>query len=100
MNNTSESNINNETINKLGLRISEKKINSEINTHARIFEFPELENVFIMENDLYGNVMPKGTCFLAYYGNHGLIGKHLKVETLVNASVSDIRNMVQSNIDG
>ncbi len=53
-----------------------------------------------MENDLYGNVMPKDSCFLAYYGNHGLIGKHLKVETLFNASVSEIRDMVQSNIDG
>ena len=47
MNNTNESNINNETINKVGLRISDKKINSEINTKARIFEYPHLENVFI-----------------------------------------------------
>ena len=100
MNNTNESNINIETINKVGLRISDKKINSDINNEARVFEYPHLENVFIMENDLYGNVMPKDSCFLAYYGNHGLIGKHLKVETLFNASVSEIRDMVQSNIDG
>ncbi len=52
-----------------------------------------------MESDLYGNTMPKDSCFLAFYGQHGLIGKHLKVETLKNASLQDMKAMVQSNID-
>ncbi len=53
-----------------------------------------------MECDLYGNLMPKNSCFLAFYGHHGLIGKHLKVETLKNASVEDIKKMVDSNLEG
>ena len=53
-----------------------------------------------MENDLYGNVMPDHSCFLAYYGQHGLIGKHLSIETLNNSSIEDIRKMVESNIEG
>src|SRR5688572_21098284 len=95
-----EGNLKSSTITKMGLRLSDQKINAEICPDARVFEYPHLKNVFIMENDLYGNVMPKDSCFLAFYGNHGLIGKHLKVETLYNASVADIREMVQSNIDG
>ena len=53
-----------------------------------------------MESDLYGNTMPKDSCFLAFYGSHGLIGKHLRVETLKNASVTDIKKMVESNSEG
>jgi hypothetical protein len=94
-----DANINSDTIKKLGLRLSDKKINADISPDARVFEYPQLPNVFVMENDLYGNVMPKGSCFLAFYGSHGLIGKHLKVETLANASVADIKNMVESNMD-
>lgn len=93
-------NLNNKIISKVGLKLSEKKINADKCPDARVFEYPHLTNVFIMENDLYGNVMPKNSCFLAFYGSHGLIGKHLKVETLVNASVVDIQNMVESNIEG
>jgi len=91
--------IDEETINKLGLRLSHQAINAEIAPDARVFEYPHLDNVFVMENDLYGNAMPKDSCFLAFYGQHGLIGKHLKVETLKNASLQDMKAMVQSNID-
>jgi hypothetical protein len=95
-----ESNIDAETINHLGLRVSEKQINAHIAPEARVFEYPGLENVFVMESDPYGNIMPKGSCFLAFYGNHGLIGKHIRVEELKNASVDDIKKMVASHSEG
>jgi hypothetical protein len=53
-----------------------------------------------MESDLYGNKMPEGSCFLAFNGHHGLMGKHLKLETLRNSSVEDIKKMVESNLEG
>jgi len=89
-----------ETINKLGLRLSTKQINAHIAPNARVFEYPHLENVFVMESDLYGNQMPKGSCFLAFYGRNGLIGKHLKVETLKETSVADIKKLVESHSEG
>jgi hypothetical protein len=93
-------NIDEETINKIGLRLSDKSINAQIAPNARIFEYPHLDNVFVMENDLCGNIMPKNSCFLTFYGSHGLIGKHLKVETLKNASIEYIKKMVESNSEG
>ena len=93
-------NIDEETISKIGLRLSDKDINTQIGHNTRVFEYPHLINVFVMESDLYGNTMPKNSCFLAFYGRHGLIGKHLRIETLRNASVEDIRNMVKSNTEG
>ncbi len=97
---TPEFNIEAETINQIGLRVSEKQINAHIAPDARVFEYPGLENVFVMESDPYGNIMPKGSCFLAFFGNHGLIGKHLRVEELKNASVDDIKKMVASYSEG
>ncbi len=93
-------NIDEDTINKLGLKLSDKLPDAQIAPHARVFEYPNLENVFVMESDLYGNRMPKNSCFLAFYGTHGLMGKHLHIETLRNASVEDIKNMVQRNTEG
>ncbi len=95
-----EDNIDAETINALGLRLTDKRVNAETALSARVFEYPHLENVFIMESDLYGNTMPKDSCFLAFNGQHGLIGKCLKVETLKRASVMDIEKMVQDNNEG
>jgi len=89
-----------ETINKLGLRLSTKQINAHIAPNARVFEYPHLENVFVMESDLYGNQMPKGSCFLEFYGRNGLIGKHLKVETLKETSVADIKKLVECHSEG
>ncbi|MCW3113021.1 MAG: hypothetical protein JWR18_1417 [Segetibacter sp.] len=97
---TDDYNIDEETISKIGLRLSNEHINAQIAPTARIFEYPHLEKVFIMESDLYGNTMPKDSCFLAFYGHHGLIGKPLKIETLKNADVKDIKNMVESNEEG
>ncbi len=93
-------NIDKETISKIGLTLSDKPINAQIAPNARVFKYPNLDNVFIMESDLYGNTMPKNSCFLAFNGSHGLIGKHLKVEILKNASVEDIKKMVESNSEG
>jgi len=92
--------IDDETISKIGLRLSDKLINAQIAPNARVFDYPYLDNVFAMESDLYGNIMPEGTCFLAFYGNHGLIGKQVKIETLKNASFEDVQKMIQSNVEG
>ena len=100
MDNITSCSIDNETIRKLGLRISRKRINAEIALDSRVFEYPNLENVYVMESDLYGNRMPKNSCFLVFNGKHGLIGKHLTLETLINASVADIRAMVEENAEG
>jgi hypothetical protein len=100
MESSTDFNIDDETINKIGLRPSDKLINAQIAPNARVFTYPFLEDVFVMENDLYGNKMPKDSCFLAFTGQHGLIGKHLKVETLRQATIKDIRDMVKSNNEG
>ncbi len=100
MTTTNEQNIDEETIQKLGLRLSEKPVNASIAPNARVFEFTDLDNVFIMESDLYGNTMPKGSCFIAFHGRQGLMGKHLKVETLKHASLEDIKKIVESNSAG
>lgn len=93
-------NIDEQTISKLGLQLATKPISDQLDSNARVFKYPHLQDVFIMESDLYGNKMPKDTCFLAFNGHHGLIGKHLKVETLAGASVDDIKNMVETNTEG
>lgn len=97
---SSESNIDEETVNQVGLRLSDKLVSAHIAPDARVFEYPGLENVFVMESDPYGNPMPKGSCFLAFYGSHGLIGKHLRVEELKNTGVEDIKKMVASHSEG
>ena len=59
MKNTKHFNIDDETISELGLVLSDKDINAQIAPDARIFEYPGLDNVFVMESDLYGNTMQK-----------------------------------------
>ena len=98
--NSNDFNLDDETIRKVGLRISGKPINAQVALDARVFEYPHLEDVFVMESDLYGNTMPKNSCFLAFNGKHGMMGKHISVETLVKAKVADIRNIVENNIEG
>ena len=100
MESTNDVNIDQETISKIGLRPSDQSINAQIAPDARVFIYPFLEDVFVMENDLYGNKMPKDSCFLAFTGQHGLMGKHLKVETLKNATIKEIKDMVESNNEG
>ena len=98
--NTSDTNISLETISKIGLRLSDKAINAEKSPTARVFEYPHLKDVFVMENDLYGNVMPKDHCFLAFYGRNGLIGKQITIEKLRNATTEEIKKLVRINKDG
>ena len=88
------------TINKVGLRVSDKHINAQIAPGSKVFEYPHLNNVFIMESDLYGNLMPEGSCFLAFEGQHGLIGRNITIEKLTLASEDDIKSMVQHNCEG
>ena len=92
--------IDEKTISKIGLRPSGRSINANIAPDARVFDYPGLEDVFVMESDLYGNKMPENSCFLAFIGQHGLIGQHLKIETLKNASHQDIKSMVEHNNEG
>jgi len=95
-----EGHINSKTRTDLGLRLSDKKLNAVISPNAKVFEYPNLDNVFIMENDLYGNVMPKDFCFLVFSGHHGLIGKQLSIETLKNSTADDIKKMIECNMEG
>ena len=100
MENNNDMNIDEETILNIGLRPSDKVINAQISPEARVFDYPHLENVFIMENDLYGNKLPKDSCFLAFTALHGIIGIHLKVDALKNATREDIKTMVESHQEG
>jgi hypothetical protein len=100
MTNTDHCHLDEETISKLGLTLSDKPVNIQTTASSRVFDYPHLENVFVMESDLYGNAMPKDSCFLAFHGRNGIIGKHLRIETLKRASTEDIRNMVDTNTEG
>jgi len=93
-------NLSDEAIQKLGLQLTDKHVSDQLANDVRVFEYPHLDNVFIMESDLYGNVMPGESCFLAFYGKNGLMGKHLTVEKLMGASVEDVKRMVASNEEG
>ena len=97
---TTNYNIDEETITRVGLKLSQHKINAQFHENSRVFEYPGIENVYVMESDLYGNAMPKDSCFLVFSGRNGLIGKHLKIETLRNANAEEIKNMVDHNTDG
>jgi hypothetical protein len=93
-------NLDSETINQLGLRQSSKSINAEIAPDARVFEYPGIDHVYVMERDLYGNAMPEGSCFLAFDGRVGLMGKHIRIDTLLQSSKEDIKKIVNDNHEG
>jgi hypothetical protein len=93
-------NLDSETIAQLGLRPADKSINANISPEARVFEYPNITHVYVMESDLYGNRMPEGLCFLAFEGRAGLMGKHIKIETLRNSSEEDIKKIVEENRAG
>ena len=100
MSNIISYNIDEETISRLGLTITHKQINAQSTPDARVFEYPHLENVFIMENDLYGATMPEHSCFIAFPGRHGLVGKHLTINELKNLSMEQIKTLVDNNSEG
>lgn len=97
---SNENNIDAETIKTIGLKLSDEPINAGTALSARVFKYSQLENVYIMEGDIYGNTMPKDSCFLAFKGEHGLIGKHLKVGTLKRLSASDLQTIIANNNKG
>src|SRR5690349_281922 len=82
MDNTSNQILDDETIASLGLILTESPLTAEISHPGRVFAYPHLKGVYVMESDLYGNPMPEGSCFLAFNGTHGLMGEHLKIQTL------------------
>jgi hypothetical protein len=100
MNTTNELNIDEETIKQVGLLPSDAPLNAQTAPGARIFKYPHLEEVYIMESDLYGNAMPKDSCFIAFNGNHGFIGKHLMLSTLKSSSVNEIKAIIEANENG
>lgn len=100
MSDTHHFNLDKETIEQLGLQPSNERINAQIAPNARVFEYPGLEHVYIMESDLYGNSMPEGSCFLAFEGRAGLMGIHMRIETLKHSSIEEIRKIVDDNHAG
>ena len=95
-----ENRLTSQVLDKAGLQLSDKKINAAVSPDALVYEFRQLAGVYIMENDLYGNVMPEDSCFLAFEGAHGLMGKHLKLDTLMTSSLSQIRELVAMHNEG
>lgn len=95
-----QNNLDKDTIEQLGLKPSDKSINAPLAPESRVFEYPAIENVYVMESDLYGNIMPEGSCFLAFDGRSGLIGKHISIATLQNSSIEDIKKIVEDNQAG
>jgi len=93
-------NFDDKTIAELSLTKAFKPINAHLASDARIFQMAELEDIYIMESDLYGNVMPSGSCFLAFNGRNGLMGKHMLIETLKKSSIANIRRIVDDNNSG
>ena len=93
-------NLDKDTIDKLGLYRSYTPVNAHLSPDARIYQFPNLDDVYVMESDLYGNTMPAGSCFLAFQGRNGLMGKHILIDTLRNSTLEDIQKMVFDNHDG
>lgn len=93
-------NLDTKTIEELGLYQSYKPINAHTAPDARIFQFPNLEDVYVMESDLYGNPMPEGSCFLAFEGRNGLMGKHIRIDTLKKSTIEDIKKIVEDNHSG
>jgi len=89
--------IDDQTISKAGLRLSDTPVKSILALNARMYEFPALQDVYVMESDFYGNPMPEGSCFLAFLGRHGLLGTDMPLERLRTSSTEDIRKLVQSN---
>jgi hypothetical protein len=89
-----------EMVQALGLQLSPTPLTAEAPIAGRVYKYPQLENVYIMERDLYGNLMPEGSCFLAFNGHHGLMGKRLKLATLKRFNAEDIKKVVREHNEG
>jgi hypothetical protein len=100
MENTANQILDDDTIESLGLILTASPLTAEISHPGRVFEYPHLKGVYIMESDLYGNPMPEGSCFLAFNGTHGLMGEHLKIQTLKTSTPEEIRSRVEKEQEG
>ncbi|HSB93594.1 MAG TPA: hypothetical protein VLC28_10765 [Flavitalea sp.] len=100
MENTSNQILDDQTIESLGLIPSDSPLTAEIQHPGRVFKYPHMKGVYIMESDLYGNPMPEGSCFLAFDGVHGLMGEHIKIQTLRSSTPDDIRKRVEKDKKG
>jgi hypothetical protein len=89
-----------ELIHHLGLQPAAIPEGSQLTPNARVYAFPSLENVFVMESDFYGNPMPDGSYFLAFQGKRGLLGRHISVDELRNCSPDEIQKIVESLSEG
>lgn len=83
-----------------GLIETDNTINASVNKESRVFKYPRLENVYIMESDLYGNPMPADSCYLAFTGRNGLMGKQITINLLTKTNVEGIKKIVASNMEG
>ena len=97
MDNTTDYNIDDETIKKVDLKPSDVPLNAHIAPDARIFSYPGLPDVYIMESDLYGNAMPQGSCFLAFKGTYGFVGQHMTIEALKNSSKEEVWQIISTH---
>ncbi len=95
-----QENLSSEVIEQLGLRPVQEGTVAQMAPNARMFEYPGLDQVYVMESDLYGNAMPEGSLFLAFNGRVGLIGQHITIEALKNSTQSDIEKLVADNRAG
>jgi hypothetical protein len=89
-----------EIVNQIGLQPTDIPAGSQLATNARVYKFRDMEHVFVLESDLYGNPMPEGSCFLAVQGKHGLMGRRLRVEKLRTCSAEEIQKMAQGISEG
>ncbi|MDB5253569.1 MAG: hypothetical protein JWP27_2738 [Flaviaesturariibacter sp.] len=93
-------NLSPQLIEKLGLTLSTDDVNAATNPDARVFRYPTLDRIYIMESDLYGNPMPANSCFLAFTGRNGLMGRHITIDALSKTSAEGIKQLVQDNTQG
>jgi len=88
-----------QVISNLSLQLTDK-LDTVSELTGKIYKYPNIKDVYILEKDLYGNSMPEGYCFLAFSGSHGMIGRQLSLKTLEKASEEDMRILIESNEQG
>jgi|SRR6476620_4138960 len=84
-----------EVVQFLALRLRLTPIEIDSTVTGRIFEYPHIPEVYILEDDLTGNRMPEGTCLLAFTDREKLEGVKLKIETLLISTPGDIKRLIQ-----
>ena len=98
--NEATSRIDTELIRQFELEPSAIPEGAQLAVNARVYTFPQLESVFVMESDFYGNRMPEGSCFLAFQGKRGLLGRHINIDSLRKCSLDEVQKIVVSLSEG